>query len=126
MRISLTEQQAMSKWCPFARGYETYGDRPVSQNRDSNGQPDRTCMCLARACMAWRWTDPNPIMKTVVATEPSEIEPARPAHVPLNWEWEPASWGDDGNARWVEPEEEWMSRRRGMCGAFAGPVGRGA
>ena len=65
-----TEEEAKTKWCPFARaafewlGKETDPTRPIgppidqrvlsaSVNRGSGlSEP---CRCIASECMAWRW-----------------------------------------------------------------------
>lgn len=53
----MTEAEAKTKWCPFARSYDyvTGAEIPVPLNRDTTGGPDVHCLCLASACMAWRW-----------------------------------------------------------------------
>lgn len=46
----MTEDEAKTKWCPFARDSETAGNR-------SQAAPDKIHFpCIASACMAWRWT----------------------------------------------------------------------
>lgn len=49
----MTEDEAKKKWCPFARNAkaEDYG----CQNRLAWGEPDKSCMCIGTACMAWRY-----------------------------------------------------------------------
>lgn len=55
---SYTEEEAKSKWCPFARSWDTIVSeqdsvaRPVTINRYSWGLPDGT-KCLGSGCMAW-------------------------------------------------------------------------
>ena len=58
----MTEDYAKTKWCPFARTYATtlnYRRSEISgvatTNRELGGVPDAGCMCIASACMAWRW-----------------------------------------------------------------------
>jgi hypothetical protein len=50
----MTEQEAMNKWCPFARAAEGTDTTAVTRNRDSWGNPQSDCRCLATRCMAWR------------------------------------------------------------------------
>lgn len=61
----MTEDEAKTKWCPFARQMVTAESKgamsgPIavgSANRfedDPNGRP-RGSMCVASGCMAWRW-----------------------------------------------------------------------
>jgi hypothetical protein len=61
----LTEEEAKTKWCPFARVAGTgvaYASTPhaeawpVTVNRGGQGERDEVC-CIASACMAWRWAD---------------------------------------------------------------------
>jgi len=76
--MTLTEEEAKTKWCPFARGALAHvmsksGDEQFEQlaiqpgtgyNRIQRSSQDRTetqtgmpmsCCCLGSACMAWRW-----------------------------------------------------------------------
>lgn len=57
----MTEAEAKTKWCPFARAISG-DDEPAAVNRQSNiqsaGAPDRDCLCLASGCMAWRVSSP--------------------------------------------------------------------
>lgn len=53
----LTEDEAKTKWCPFARVRGKYDDGPTSAfNRcppfDNALVPE--CRCIASECMAWR------------------------------------------------------------------------
>jgi hypothetical protein len=55
-RPGSTEEEARTRWCPFARTY----DAPPAEsaivsgtNRQTGGAGD-PCRCLASACMAWR------------------------------------------------------------------------
>jgi len=64
----MIEQEAKTKWCPYARvrGFATEAavNRPFkglpSDHVDAD-IPDVDCRCIGSACMAWRWDDvPNP------------------------------------------------------------------
>lgn len=47
----MTEEEAKTKWCPFARvGSE--GNRAF----DVGNTIQADCHCIGSACMAWRWT----------------------------------------------------------------------
>lgn len=52
----MTEEDAKTKWCPFARSQD--GDNNSGLNRGQHGKPDHWCLCLASQCMAWRWSSP--------------------------------------------------------------------
>jgi hypothetical protein len=60
----LTEAEAKTKWCPFARAPEHQG---TGQNREDKGAATESSLCLASGCMAWRVASPPPnIMVTTV------------------------------------------------------------
>ena len=48
--MTLTETEAKTKWCPFARR-DAGG---VVVNRNMGGNAFEGCKCIASACMAWR------------------------------------------------------------------------
>lgn len=53
----VTEAEARTKWCPFARVSDTE-ERPASVNRQwRDARPERGTNCLASDCMAWTRTD---------------------------------------------------------------------
>ncbi len=54
----LTEQEAKAKWCPFARTINRHdsGAAVAAVNRSSK-YPYDNCLCLASACMAWRFAE---------------------------------------------------------------------
>jgi hypothetical protein len=47
----MTEDEAMTKWCPFAMA----SGASFAVNRGPEGVANNRCMCLASECMAWRW-----------------------------------------------------------------------
>lgn len=54
-----TEEEAKTKWCPFTRAAIDVVDGAhvidfTSANRSERGLPAVT-LCVASACMAWRW-----------------------------------------------------------------------
>jgi hypothetical protein len=57
----MTEDEAKTKWCPFARvaaranseGHGTSGNRWPDQD-DATGTSDACYRCIGPACMAWR------------------------------------------------------------------------
>lgn len=48
----MTENEAYTKWCPFARVMSRVGDGEHVVNRSSGAQ-DMSANCIASACMAW-------------------------------------------------------------------------
>ncbi len=59
----MTEEEAKTKWCPFARVTPDTDDYEACTNRGRQFIADRSplvneaaneCKCLASACMAWR------------------------------------------------------------------------
>ncbi len=71
-RAMHTEEEAKTKWCPFARiaaiatlngtaaptNIPTY-NRLLRAFEDNSAKDirDTSCNCIASECMAWRWTD---------------------------------------------------------------------
>lgn len=60
----LTEEEAKTKWCPFAR-YQ-HNQEPASNRWNQNAPPKEPhalnpipCRCIASDCMAWRWVPRN-------------------------------------------------------------------
>ena len=55
----MTEAEALTKWCPFARAI-CASDAPASYNRMDLGEGshewlnDKETCCVGTACMAWR------------------------------------------------------------------------
>lgn len=50
----MTEEEAKSKWCPFARVYER-GNRPFRAPRKRKSPMHDKTRCIGSECMAWRW-----------------------------------------------------------------------
>ncbi len=54
----MTEDEARTKWCPFARTKSDY-IAAGSYNRETDGSVSRKAMCVGSNCMAWEslgWT----------------------------------------------------------------------
>ena len=60
----MTEQDAKTRWCPFARTVERNGQESSQpRNRAADTVEDEVAevpnlvatLCLGSACMAWRW-----------------------------------------------------------------------
>jgi hypothetical protein len=136
----MTEAEAKKKWCPHARA-KADQDLDCAVNRAGHG-PDPECICLASACMAWRWgeaaadvprwecwwpeTEDEAVLRGVVG-------PDRTDEVPASAQWIPMTGSDEADdhegGRWEEPEIEHQARvvaarnsRRGFCGAFGTPA----
>ncbi len=76
----LTEEEAKTKWCPFARcNGETEDHYPISNRGDvmmpRNDTFAEGFRCLASECMAWRSTD-NKTFPCAPGDEPRPSEPA--------------------------------------------------
>lgn len=50
----MTEDEAKTKWCPFAR--HANGSGGVGVNRVNWDREYPYANCIASACMAWRWS----------------------------------------------------------------------
>lgn len=55
----MTEDEAKTKWCPFARpaAVAPHDCGEVRGNRNMDGAVDTGALCIASQCMAWRWSD---------------------------------------------------------------------
>lgn len=55
----MTEEEARSKWCPFANVYVPYsgtgaaGNRALNKGTGIQGS-EKDALCIGSACMAWR------------------------------------------------------------------------
>lgn len=59
----MIEDEAKTKWCPFARCHPPNGTRGYSRNRSEDIETLQTSMCIASDCMAWRcdgWVGADP------------------------------------------------------------------
>lgn len=52
--MAISTDSAFDMWCPFARGAI---DDDLSGNRNYEGEPLRSCKCIAYDCMAWEFID---------------------------------------------------------------------
>ena len=52
--MTLTEEEAREKWCPFAREYDI--ERGIAGLAGVNRPTEIGARCIASQCMAWRWT----------------------------------------------------------------------
>lgn len=70
-----TEEEAKTKWCPFARVAVDARGASVSVNRHLEGAiTQRETRCLTSACMAWRWIDDEWL--TEEPNDPTESPPS--------------------------------------------------
>ena len=55
----MTEDEAKTKWCPFARPGSVRPEEcgEVRGNRMMQGEVDTGALCVASACMSWRWSE---------------------------------------------------------------------
>ena len=56
--MTLTEEEAKKKWCPYANTTARGAANVGSWNRFEDSPPEKTAgvCCIASECMAWRWT----------------------------------------------------------------------
>lgn len=61
--MMVTIEEAKTKWCPFSRAMKhTDNDGVVTTNRiyrSDDKMPFKDTLCLATACMSWRWGAPE-------------------------------------------------------------------
>lgn len=115
----LTEAEAKTKWCPKALNAT---DTINTFNRYENGEAAHNCLCIASACMAWRWAERIPAPKFFKSSDVrATSEPPRPDHVPASYAFVPYDDVEGDAAGWAEPEESCKARRLGYCGLAGQP-----
>ena len=79
----MRKEEAEKKWCPFARNWDFV--QPEEHivggiNRDEDGGPDSSCLCITDRCMAWKthleWEDDD--CTILVESETGECTLMRP------------------------------------------------
>ena len=81
----------------------------------SMSAPTEPRECVGSECMAWiETTDPVGQKAHLCADAMAKDEPTRPDGVPETWLW--VAHDGDEPAHWLEPGDEFMSRRTGRCG----------
>lgn len=99
----MTEQDAKTKWCPFARAlYTDNNSYAGSSNRNPDGGITGADRCIGSACAVWQW---------VLAADRFRSSIPRDG-----WEHQSAEDSGEGRDMWLEPEAEWKARRTGYCG----------
>jgi len=106
--MTLTEEEARKKWCPFARVPSAIGmnGSAVSGTPAINRAPHVEVTCIASECMAWRWHGP--------AFEHMETREGEPA--PIGWNADPEQHVFRGKIGWRRPR----LNRTGYCGLAGG------
>lgn len=136
----MTEEEAKTKWCPFARvvtlmrrsddrteflGVAAGNRLGLSAEIEIKGSTDRanpeSARCIGSACMAWRWHE----LPSAGAVRPEgqvtwmsnsnstwAVEPARPSYVGGGWHW------DSQRGLWIVGEH---FEDRGYCGLAGTP-----
>lgn len=51
----MTEEEAKTKWCPFARVVDRQVELTAAANRWYGNAFSSNSCCIGSACMAWRW-----------------------------------------------------------------------
>lgn len=101
----MTEDEAKTKWCPFAR---TSDDDGSTFNRRWDGKVSEAAACLGSGCMAWRW-----LQKPMRQASWTPVE---------GWEHSPADPGDpEDRDYWLQPQEDAVRQRPGYCGLAGAP-----
>lgn len=147
----IKENEAGKLWCPMSRVAQCgNADISTTYNRTLNKQiieatvnvtsddgetkqrpgmlleaiagVSKAANCIGSKCAMWRWADkPFQVSRTrVMCNDPLAVtEPARPDGLNEKFVFIPCD--EDVDAHWAEPEEVWLSRRRGYCGLAGRP-----
>lgn len=77
--MTMTEAEAKTKWCPNVRIAVHAGHGGAACNRHPEGSVKEDTLCIASACMFWRWdVDSSPAMEALAkARMQSEMTQAR-------------------------------------------------
>jgi len=109
----MTEDEAKTKWCPYARVAYTLsgedGNALAGVNRGRSHYVNSEALCLGSACSQWRWEHPPHLTTT------SEVDDPGPGP-----EWSPAGTITDrvsSRMRWKKP----FPNRSGYCGPAGKP-----
>ena len=102
----MTEDEALTKWCPQSRVVLDYGGgHATSANRGDADESDHLWIdsrCVGSACMAWR------------AVTEKERHSTKGPPIPPGWELD--KWADTGT-----PDYVGMKRTVGFCGLAGRP-----
>lgn len=140
----LTEEEAKTKWCPFARVIVSYDDvvqQPVAFNRYHDNKTGKSypnftsAHCIASACAAWRWE--RGTGSSIVRTKDEMIRrddgsvyfrPVPPDGDGWYQQWvdsKHANRRETGFTDWIRShgteEFTWGSPRKGHCGLAGEP-----
>lgn len=118
-----TVEEARKLWCPMARvaaHFQWDFRNNVSFNRDPDGLT-KQAYCIASDCMMWRWGDDFRVKARLCSDAFATTEPARPADLPADWYFVPASISLISPAQWAEPTNQSLKRRTGYCGLGGKP-----
>jgi hypothetical protein len=112
-----TESEAREKWCPWSRSialrYPSGAPLAASVNRRDDGVTSGECLCIASACMAWRWLPPATNAK-VEARRKDSTDPW------VAWSWDPRNHPSATTTHEKYEFRDITTERRGYCGNAGG------
>ena len=114
-----TEDDARKLWCPMARVNTDQGNTYYDNRSDLVNGP--TTLCIASVCAMWRWDKDFHVKTRLCSDAFATTEPARPADLPADWYFVPASISLISPAQWAEPTNQSLKRRTGYCGLGGKP-----